>query len=269
MALSRSLDNVAAIVAANPDAVVSRTNYTVTIRTPNRTYFLADAATSQKCFRAYAKVKRDVLESGIVPPPIRTGAVKYYRFSEHMPTDAWSVDIKQAYPSALYDLGYITADTREHLRQRLTKPERLKCVGMLASRKFIQTFEGGRLRLSEMEEAETRPVFFHVCERIGSLMEALHADVAPLLSYWVDGALVGDPEPYVKYLDALGYDSTVERVENIHYTRNGKYLFYTKGGKTTYLCVPQRVEFDDGELLQRIQQHDEDDTDMARSTFPD
>ncbi len=252
-ALGDVLQHVERIVKAASEATVTRTGYTVTVETPGRRYLFADKATTMRCFGAAAKLKGDVLASTFDPGNYRPKSVKYHDFADGIAPECWCVDIRSAYPTALLKLGAITMPTYKAL-SALDKLDRLKAVGMLASRKFVQRFERGALVSMNVEEAPTAPYFYAACHEVGEVMTAVKHSTPGFLLFWVDGVFIDtpDPAPVADTLAAMGYATSVERVTGMRRSLDGRYLHYTKGNERTYLCLPRRVEYHDAELVRAI-----------------
>lgn len=226
----------------------------MTVETPTRRYLFTDKATSSKCFGAASVLKRDVLASGVDPGTYRPRAVRYNAIGDSVARECWCVDIRAAYPTALLKLGAITRPTFDKLA-RMPKLDRLKAVGMLASRKFVQHFVAGRLVDMFIDEAPTAPFFYAACHEVGEVMDAIRFDAgAAFVLFWVDGVFldVPDPAPVSDTLEAMGYSTTVERVTDMRRSADGRYFHYTKGGKRTFLCLPRRVEYRDADLVRSI-----------------
>lgn len=204
------------------------------------------------------RVKADILESGVPTLGSDPRSVKFHRVpvDTELPQEATCIDIKAAYPSTLARMGLVRPETLD-AAMGLPKPDRLKCVGMLATRKNIQTWSDGALESVVQEDSPTRGYFFDVCRVVGQAMETLadHLDEA-FAYYWVDGIFIRPDkarERYaVEYLSDMGYRVTVEKVTNVRRSAGGKFILYRKGGKASYLCVPQQVEVDDPELYRMI-----------------
>jgi hypothetical protein len=255
-------------VSAGGVVSVKRTGYTVQVDTPARRYLFADRMTSAACFAAASKLKADVrryagtfdADTGEVVDigveRASASAPRYYRVPVDtvLPSEAVCIDIRAAYPTTLRLLGLVTEEAYR-AAMNLPKPDRLKCVGMLAATQYVQTFEDGRLVLTERKDSDTRAAFFRTCEHVGEVMErAAQASGAAFLFFWVDGIFVR-PEAAGAVSDVLtseGYEITSEPVSGIRRSPSGRYVFYTKGGKRTYLCVPQRHTFDGTELLKAL-----------------
>ena len=138
---------------------------------------------------------------------------------------------------------------------KMDKADRLKAVGMLASRKFIQEFVKGKMQATYIEEAPTARYFYAACHEVGEVMNSVRLSCDGFLLYWVDGLFIDtpDPTPIADALTSLGYRTTIERVTNMRRSEDGRYYFYTKGTKSTYLCIPQRVEYKDRDLVDAVE----------------
>lgn len=210
-----------------------------------------------QCFAASKRIVDDCqshveANEGVLPT---FGPIRYYSIplEKKMPRRAYCVDIKAAYPSTMRVEGWIAPDTFDAC-MKLKKPDRLKCVGMIGSSKFIQEFRNGRITSMRREDHPLRPYFFATCERVGNVMHELaELNGGGFLFYWVDGIFLNtsNPQGAVDYLASKGYRATVEPVEDLRWSDGGKYLLYRKSGKTSYLCVPRRLEYEDAELIRQ------------------
>lgn len=235
---------------------VVRTGYTVRVETDRRRYFFADKDTPPHVFATSKAIERDIERSGVIVDNIDLSAIKYFRFPEErrMPERAWNVDIRAAYPTTLRNNGMIGSDTFDRCL-RLAKPDRLKSVGMIAGRRFVQEFSDRRLISSTIETNPYRPYFFAACRIVGDVMESVaEFDERALLFYWVDGLFLrtDDPAPFVDIVRSFGYEAKAEPVEALKRSTSGRYMFYRKGGKRTYLCIPQRIEYEDADLIRTL-----------------
>lgn len=230
-----------------------RTGYTVTVETERRRYLFSDKATSTKCFGAAATLRRDVLESGIDPGAHRPATIPYHDIAEHVAPECWCVDIRAAYPTALLNMGAIRSATFDKLA-KMDKLDRLKAVGMLASRKFIQEWTDARLERTYLDESPAAPYFYAACQAVGDVMGYVKHNTEGFMLYWVDGVFVDVPDPahVADTLHGMGFPTTTERVTGLRRSFDRRYYHYTKGGKSTYLCVPKRVEYRDAELIERM-----------------
>lgn len=233
--------------------------------TDRRRYLFTDRATSNRCFSAAALVKKQVAATEVVDTDTgeivdlysSRGGVTYYRFTDRpvLPPEAVCVDIKAAYPTTLLNLHLIDEKGHRALMS-LPKRDRLKAVGMLAATRYVQHFEHGLpVGHMEKEDSATRWAFFALCERVGEVMETLRDNLGErFLFFWVDGMFMHpDAVPEARaYLHAAGYETTAEPVTALRWSPSRKYVFYTKNGKATYLCIPQRSEFDATQLLSTL-----------------
>lgn len=178
-------------------------------------------------------------------------AVRYHSIPPRaLPLDAVCVDIRAAYPTTLANLGIISKAAHAGL-MGLPKPARLKATGMMGTTKYRERLEHGRVTLATRETERTAGAFFAACHYVGSVMWELANELdEDFFLFWVDGIFIrrGREKLASEFLQSCGYDVSVEPVGGIRRSPSGKYLFYTKGGKTTYLCIPQRIELDTKEL---------------------
>lgn len=238
--------------------MVSRTGYTVQVDTAARRYLFSDSGTSPRCFGAAGRIKRDIAESGKVPEGADPREILYHRVPVEgaLPREAVCVDIKAAYATTLRNMGLIPPDTLSHV-MALPKGDRLKAVGMLATRKNVQVWEDARLTNITQQDSPTRGHFFDVCKYVGKVMQGLSVELGePFLFFWVDGVFMrADPAKVAfatEYLADHGYRVSSEPVTGLKRSDGGKYILYAKGGKRTYLCVPKRIEYSDADLYKAV-----------------
>lgn len=249
--------HVARIVHRDRDVDVDRTGYTIRASSAFRRYRFTDSATSFRCFGSYQKIAKDCKEDGaLLDTLVDARSIKYNRvpLERSMPRDCWCIDIRAAYPTTLMIQGWISSDTYAGA-MKLPKIDRLKAVGMLATTKYREIYRNRELADKSRIDNPLRPYFFAACKIVGDHMEEIaRENSGGFLWYWVDGIFLRTSRPgrIVDYLAAQGYDATMERVEDVHWSRGRKYLFFTKGGKRTFLCVPQLVSYDAEEVATMI-----------------
>jgi hypothetical protein len=247
------------VLSTNEKVTIRRTNYSMKIETDRRNYLFANGGTaSKRSFIAYNKIVSDIKKSGIATPDVCSRDVKYWWFkdSDKYPSSFYSVDINAAYPTALYNTGAITYKTYEYLLNNIPKIDRLKCVGMLATQKGVYHYEEGKLVDFEVDTSDYSGWFFMCCVIIGEIMELCKKRYkGESLHYWVDGiALSGDPYDCLCYIEHLGYQSKIEVINNCRLKDN--WLIYDKDGKKKYLHLPKKVDIDDGEIKQFLNDGD-------------
>jgi hypothetical protein len=97
-------------------------------------------------------------------------------------------DINSAYLRVLYNYGLITQETYDYINNKLTKRERLACVGMLAQRKSIYTIRNGVTCMTETKTSEYRYLFNFCIQEVDRVMrEIIETHFKEALFYWVDG----------------------------------------------------------------------------------
>lgn len=253
------------ILTENERVKVTRTGYTVKLETDSRIYFFGGPNFGRDAFGAAARIRREAMQVHETAPDgtdlwnghrgRNPNLVKYFRFSEdEMPREAVCVDISAAYPSALAGLGII-AETGYKALLKLKKEARLKATGMMATTRYIDELHAGKIISRKVEKEPTSSAFFTACHHVGEVLDsAAHMAGDSLAFYWVDGIFCRpESEKTVReVIEAHGFSVTTERVKNMHRSKSGKFIFYEKGGKKTYICPPRRVEIDADEIYKGI-----------------
>jgi hypothetical protein len=239
------------VLQENERVTIRRTNYSIKVETDRRNYLFANSGTATKrSFIAYNKILSDIKKSGLATPSVTSRHVKYWWFKdkERYPQNFYSVDINAAYPTALYNVGAIRRETYDYLLTRISKIDRLRCVGMLATQKGVYHYTDGKLTDFEVDTSDYSGWFFMCCVVIGEVMEMAKARFkSQVLHYWVDGiAIEGDPWELLCYIEYLGFQSKVEVITDCRLVNN--WLIYDKDGKKKYLHLPKRVEVSDAEI---------------------
>ena len=158
--------------------------------------------------------------------------------------EAVCVDLNSAYLQALFNLGLITYKTKEWIETKLSKPERLVCVGMLAKQKEILHFNNGKIQQDYLEPSKHRYIFNAVIQEVASVMNRIkrrHMD--DFIAYWVDGIYLKNEfiafeieEEFTK----AGYPCKIEEITNFKSEFKFSYMQYSyiKDGEPKVLSVP-------------------------------
>lgn len=144
---------------------------------------------SNRCFAAYAKVKKDVKNKPV--PAIDKEELHYFEhdFKQTCHIDkVFNIDLKSAYATILLLDGYIGKDTYTYLTA-LPKHDRLASVGMLASQKKIFAFDRkGTIRTYEQSVSPLENFFYYAVKRTFEIMQDLRIILRrSYLFTWVDG----------------------------------------------------------------------------------
>lgn len=150
---------------------------------------------SRQMFIAYQKIKKDVRifdeKFGSLIPDVMYPTYNEHKFNKEVTyADVWNFDINSAYLCALLQTGILSQETYEYC-QGLSKPDRLACVGMLASKKLIFAYdENGNLSDVWEEKSQYYKYFFWAVNYIGEAMAETMRFIELkdiFLFYWVDG----------------------------------------------------------------------------------
>lgn len=149
---------------------------------------------SLKMFSAYQKIKTDILNReslGLKLPAVDRSNIMYYRaniLEDIQAEKIHHIDLNSAYLQTLLNNYCISQDTFDYCN-RLSKPDRLAAVGMLASHKDIFYYNSdGNLEAYAEEKNPLSDYFFYTSQKVGEILR----DVATLINkqflfFWIDG----------------------------------------------------------------------------------
>lgn len=203
---------------------------------------------SNRCFAAYAKVKRDVKSKPI--PEIDKEDLNYFEhdFKKTCQIEkVFNIDLKSAYATILLLDGYITKETYKYLTS-LPKHDRLASVGMLASQKKIFAFDRrGTIRTYEQSISPLENFFYYAVKRTFEIMQDLRSILRrSYLFTWVDGiyftpdmdGLMGCED----YLRRIGFRYSEEILTdwNVRVVSGAVKLSFVKEGRVKSFSLPAR-----------------------------
>jgi len=241
-------------VKLHPHVIYEFTNYTAAVITPVRKYLFHDDTSTKKPFWIFQKLKKELKESGIEPPPIDRRRINWYHFKElkSFPKSFYSVDITAAYPTALLNLGAISPELYRIMRTKIPKKDRLSSVGMLGTVKSRFTYDLHQGTTFEQVVSETADWFYWCCYVTGEIMKlAAERAQGSYLFYWVDGIAVNDKhaaDDLLLYLDWLGYPGKIEFITEAKV--KGSTLWYKKDGKQKILSLPKSKKVENEQAVQ-------------------
>lgn len=205
---------------------------------------------NKKAFIAGAMIKRDIRNSGLIAPDINPEDLKYFNFSaednlQRADSVVYNVDIKSAYASILREHAIISKKTHGYM-SRLSKKDRLACVGMLASRKDIFNMVG-KVATSSHKELSGYASWFYFCvNRTNEIMRECQLRIGnDFLFFWVDGIFFNGKsniDVVCKVLNELGYRYSIDTCTNMKLDNDGKrrVLSYNKGEEFKELTLPKK-----------------------------
>ena len=139
---------------------------------------------------------------------------------------------------------------------KLKKPDRLKTVGMLATKKAIYEVEEKKLKSATTIRKKTEKVFFSICNEIGELMNSILLKYgSDIVFFWVDGIFCKKEIALeiLKEMENKGYPAKIEEVKNLKKSKKGNFLFYQKMGKKGWenkiLPIPRKKTIFDENIL--------------------
>jgi len=142
--------------------------------------------------------------------------IKYYSFSEqtritqsageiHEFKNIIEADITKAYYQAARNLKFISPEFYE-LCLNLPKEQRLKLLGSIAVRKYINSYENGVHKEQEIKADEImRKAWFLICDNVAACMTEIQNKLKnDFLFYWVDGIYFVDKAKNKKVIEQIG-----------------------------------------------------------------
>lgn len=257
--------HIARIIRREGGGTVTRTSYTATLETEKRRYYFSGGQTSVKLFAALAKVRADIEQrrdaGQLWDEHADPRDVIYFHTpqpGEPLPSACWCVDISAAYPTTARNLGLISPETFAQVMD-LDKPDRLKCLGMLASRKYVEEYDSeGPTGPGVTVDSPLRCWYFDLVGYVGQVMaevrELIGNSCAPV--WWVDGVFTTHPYRAKGALLREGYATKTDRIEGMRWSDCGRFIHYEKDGNPTYLCIPQKVRANGKAILDELKKLD-------------
>ena len=204
---------------------VQNGTYTTTILTEQgKTRYLMNTYPT-RVFQVANMIKSDVLKSENAKAIIEA---KYFKtnfgFSEtakaYKAKQVLNIDITSAYATCLVQNGLISQKTYEALK-KLSKADRLPCVGMLATSHTKYFYENGECVSVDSFRSHTAPVFFYIIDEINYVMQNIQFLLGDkYIFHWVDGIFFDfktDPKTIKmieEYLIEKGYQYKYEDVKD-------------------------------------------------------
>ena len=166
-------------------------NYTTKIISDTYNVYFLKGIQSNQTFAAAAKIKSDLKNTEI--PVIDMARNCYFDTGfkgEGFYSDrVYNIDIKNAYPSILYNAGFIKLSTYEYLN-KLPKKNKLAALGMLASKKDIfHHSKTGEVFKMEERISPLSNFFFYCVQETENIIQSCKNQILmdSFLFSWVDG----------------------------------------------------------------------------------
>ncbi len=219
----------------------------------NTKYKFITKLQSKRTFIGYAKILKDLkrpeidfllsdMEDNVSESKNMFYDLQTYHTVEY--EEAVCVDLNSAYLQALFNLGLITEGTKEWIDTKLSKSERLVCVGMLAKQKEILYFNKGKIQQDYLEPSKHRFIFNAVIQEVASVMNRVKTKhIDDFIAYWVDGIYLKNE--YIAFeveeeFKNAGYPCKIEEITNFKSEFKFSYMQYSylKDGQPKMLSVP-------------------------------
>lgn len=222
------------------------TGYTCLITTEKSNFFFVKD-NAKNSFATVQKIKGEIIKSGIWVDEMATDKIKYFRvnnLNNQLIKEVYNVDINAAYPTALYNLGFITKDLFDEL-QKMDKIKKLKSIGQLATKKTVFEFEKGeQVKVYSKYNEQMRNVWFAICNEVGEAVEECKVNINSFLFYWFDGIYFTDKseaEKIIQMLKNRKFESKFEVLKNfkVETGTDNVFISYLKEGKEKNFQIPK------------------------------
>lgn len=226
-------------------------------------YFLKNLR-SRKMFSAYNKIKGNLQK---LPEKVNMQFIKYYQtgmiYDKLYLDEVCQIDITSAYSSILRNSGLITDEVYDYLCT-LDKLDRLACVGMLASKKNIFTFnDKGLLESHSVVANKYSDYFFYCVQKTYKIMNECRLLLGEdFLFSWVDAIYFNPSSTKAKIvqdylLESFNLKSTVSTLKEFEVEMKKEYyrLRYSKKGKKTFMNIPTSEQIDSKIILNYLLKH--------------
>jgi hypothetical protein len=173
------------------DFIFENSTYTAKIITANTEINFITNEMDLSAFIANSKIKKDIANCGIKKPIISPLELDYFEqnlIGEQL-NYVLNFDLTKAYPTILFNSGFITVETFEYLCN-IGKKERLAAIGMLARKKNIVEYKNGKPVVGSLkiDRKDTSEYFYHCIKTTNEIIvEIKNAVKNRFLFTWVDG----------------------------------------------------------------------------------
>lgn len=165
---------------------VVRTTRSVCVEYLDTKYYYVETKLSYQALNLINALRRQVLERMKDVELKKREDVRYYSFKKVRAGEKlYEYDLAAAYVHALHELKL--CDEKLYFRLLdLEKRERLAVVGSLATKKYIEKYDAGKVVSSSIEKQETEPAWWTVCYHVDKIMLEYMQSHESSVGYWVD-----------------------------------------------------------------------------------
>ena len=246
------------------DFTLKRTGYTVTLDSKRVKYLITSTIGGGELFKAANKIKKDVKNSNFIIDIAPKNTIFYYSVNKSIQTGTtiydklYNIDITSAYATVLLNNNIITKETYNYLRT-ISKPNRLKAVGMLATQTAIYEFINGMpISFKIKSIPDQRNIFLFCCYEIGRIMDEISIAIGKdFIFYWVDGIYFKNEknkEIIQNILNNYNYKHTFEQLNNFEIINKLNYIDinFDRKEKRKKFCVPKNNHDQINKLTNKI-----------------
>lgn len=235
-------------------------NYTSEIvcpAAPELNFQVVSEVRSPAAFIAYRKILKDLNEwTANERPDVQRSQVEYFDFDpdalKHIETDGrfsnlHNIDLKSAYLHIIYMNYFISQETYEYC-MKLSKPDRLVSVGMLASRKDRYMYNGDELTGMDYITKETESYFYYCVQETYKIIQEIKMLINMNFVFsWVDSVYFFDPDGTIRekienYLKKIKFAYSYKLLTNVRVTEKKDFfsIKYGNNDEKNYFAIPKQ-----------------------------
>lgn len=248
------------LVNRKQDFEYIRTSYTKKLKTKSRNIiFNPDGTGDDRILSLINKVRNDAKKFISSNPDYVQKSQIYFLDMFEIPKEdevICKVDLTSAYWKKAILEGIISEKTNEYFNQTFSdktgkelKSIRLKALGLLATRKEVETFLKGKSVDWQIEEQPTKLLYMQICRHIDNLMRQCRAEIEGCVFYYWDCMFVKKQfsQDVINFFQSKDFECKTEETK-LSYDKIGTKGFFTSevDGKM-YM-----VTFENKHLLEKI-----------------
>lgn len=244
---------------AKKDFLVTMGNYTTVLKVGKKTLVFRDTkkpidrSQFAKCIAVNRRIKKELEEHLYMFDDfdLTPSDIDYFDASdlEFECDSVFNIDLKQAYPTVLTNLGLLSKETVKKL-SALDKKYRLMALGILAYEPTLFNYKNGELTGTKTRKSEYKKVFFYCVKTVSDLMEKIKNEILKedYIFFWTDGIYFKPNPKKLKeinnFLLSNDYNHSFDFLTDfkMDFDEKGVYYKYKKDGKEkTIYCTSRKT----------------------------
>ena len=225
------------------------TSYTARIRYQNIEYVFCKTKTGTKHFYLNKIFEKKIKDSTIEIDSVDKKNVKYFNFANVKDIGlkkVYNIDIVNCYPTQFKNFGFITNEELDSINKKYKKFDKLRALGMLATKTQVINYERGIQGKVESKQKKDANVFFAICDAVGDIMEACMKVCKSFVFFWFDGIYFtnkSDCKRVERILKDASFTYVTLELSDFFSRRDEKFIYisYLKGEEKKTFLMPSSL----------------------------